>query len=269
MNKIASFLLAIISSSLYPNNFESWPEAASKPRESTPDKGGSISSIQPLLSGVDSRELSRQPPANFRSCLGIIAQTPSEKAFTQIYKEGGWGAEGYSGSGSELHNAKDYVAFLQAFLKEKNIRSVVDLGCGDWQFSKHIDWSDIKYYGYDVVEYLVERNQQRYGTPSITFIHGDGVDTSLPQADLLICKDVLQHLPNSYILRILGQLPRFKYCLITNDVDPVTLTCNNEDTTVGGYHGVDLTKPPFNINGKKVMNYRSEFVMKQVLLIEK
>ncbi len=197
------------------------------------------------------------------------AESSAEEVFTDIYKQGvwSWGVEWSSGSGGNLANAREYVGFIQSFLKDKNIQTVVDLGCGDWDLSRHIDWSGIHYFGFDVVKHLIERNQQRYGTQTISFFQGDGTNASLPKADLLICKDVLQHLPNSHIFQILQQLPKFKYCLITNDVNSDTLTCNNDDTTLGGYHGVDLTRAPFNISGTKILNYRSEFVTKQVLLI--
>ena len=35
----------------------------------------------------------------------------------------------------------------QQFLKDNAIRSVVDAGCGDWEFSQAIDWTGIDYKG--------------------------------------------------------------------------------------------------------------------------
>lgn len=72
----------------------------------------------------------------------------------------------------------------------------MDVGCGDWQFSQAIDWGTIKYIGYDIVKQVVKANRKKFGTRLISFIHGNGVQCDLPMADLLICKDVLQHLPN-------------------------------------------------------------------------
>ena len=43
---------------------------------------------------------------------------------------------------------RGYVKSLHA-LAERRIRTVVDLGCGDWQFSKYVDWRGIEYHGYD------------------------------------------------------------------------------------------------------------------------
>ena len=65
------------------------------------------------------------------------------KIFENIYKYNLWLFG--SGSGSiKIKNIK-YITCLQNFLKQKKITSVCDLGCGDWQLSQHIDWSNINY----------------------------------------------------------------------------------------------------------------------------
>jgi SAM-dependent methyltransferase len=65
-----------------------------------------------------------------------------------------WGAG--SGPGSASHETIAYRAFLQGFLQWNRVRSVVDLGCGDWQFSRFIDWSGVDYTGVDVVAPVIE-----------------------------------------------------------------------------------------------------------------
>lgn len=200
------------------------------------------------------------------------ADKTAQEVFTEMYRLKQFGTnevgEGHSGGGSTLAATKTYRQFLQDFLKAYDIHSVVDLGCGDWEFSKAIDWHGIDYYGYDVVDFIVERNRAKYQDSNIHFIHSDGIATELVPADLLICKDVLQHLPNEDIMTLLEQLPLFKYCLITNDVDPSSGTSSNPDIQRGGFRPVDLTQPPFLLNGNKVYTYVSDTVPKQVLLIQ-
>jgi SAM-dependent methyltransferase len=200
-------------------------------------------------------------------CAALKAEVSTEQVFTHIYREGVWGKEGFSGGGSMIENARRYVAFLQDFLKKKEVRSVVDLGCGDWGISQYIDWSGIDYIGIDVVEYILERNRIQYARPGIAFLHSDGIDEDLPQADLLISKDVLQHLPNAAISRLLPKLTKFKHCLITNEVHPLTLSSKNLDVAIGETRSLDLTAPPFNLQGEKVLTYPSGGVMKQVLYL--
>lgn len=159
-----------------------------------------------------------------------------------------------------------YRIQLQRLLKEKQITSVVDLGCGDWQFSKMLNWSGIHYIGVDVIPTVVQRNNELYGTPLIQFVHLDATKDDLPAADLLICKDVLQHLSDSDIQGIIPKLSQFRYCLLTNDYCPFIET-NYPYENQGGYRKLDLTKPPFNLAGELLLEYKHERTIKRVLLI--
>ena len=142
----------------------------------------------------------------------------------------------------------DYVAFLQAFFKENGIKSVVDCGCGDWQFSRNIDFTDIDYKGFDVANFVIERNLAAFARENVNFFLYDGDFRALPSADLLICKDVLQHLPNAKIQDFISILDRFKFALITNDIaDEV-----NADIAAGNYRALDLRKEPFGLDLKVV-----------------
>ncbi len=199
-------------------------------------------------------------------------EVSNEAAFTSIYTTAGWGkdekGEGTSGSGSTPENAKPYMRFLQDFLKSHNIKSVVDVGCGDWQFSRLINWEGIKYTGYDVVDLVIQKNQQQFGKENISFVKMDSAQGELHGADLLICKDVLQHLPHQDIFAVIKQFSKFKYCIITNDVDETSLSSQNIDIPRSHYRTLDLTKAPFKLKGVKVLCYRSGVEIKQVLLIE-
>lgn len=198
--------------------------------------------------------------------------TLHEQVFTHIYNHAVWGRNdegvGFSGGGSLIINTRQYITRLTQFMKEHAITSVVDAGCGDWEFSRYIDWTGIDYIGYDVVNHIIQKNQQRFGAPNIQFVHANFVTEDLPEADLLLCKHVLQHLPNRDIITFLKQIKKFKYCLITNEVYPQTLTSDNPDIEIGSCHKVDLSKPPFNIKGTKILNYNIEGGVHQVFLID-
>src|SRR5687768_14802493 len=88
-------------------------------------------------------------------------------AFEAIYRQDKW--TNGSGPGSTPSSTIEYRAFLERFIRENNVRSVTDLGCGDWQFSNLIDWSGLEYTGFDVVDFLVHRNQENYGQDNIRF----------------------------------------------------------------------------------------------------
>ena len=71
----------------------------------------------------------------------------------------------------DLKPAAPRIEFVRRFIKENSIKSVVDLGCGDWQFSPYIyhDLS-VAYVGYDVVLPVIQQ------TPSwfMWFFVGEG-----------------------------------------------------------------------------------------------
>lgn len=191
---------------------------------------------------------------------------PAEIVFTKIYTNKMWGP--FHGDGSTPQNTKLYRQFLQDFMKEHEIHSVVDVGCGNWLFSQLMDWSNIDYTGYDIVKEIIDENQAKFSTPSIKFIHGNAILIDLPKADLLICKDVLQHLPNEDILKMIAQFTKFKHCLIVNDVNPNTLKGSNSYINLGEYRHPDLADPPFNVNGKRVLTFISKDNTKQVFYIK-
>jgi SAM-dependent methyltransferase len=206
-------------------------------------------------------------------CFGTVCAAPTaQEVFTEIYANKVWGKNsdglGTSGFGSTEKNTRIYRQFLQDFLKAYDIHSVVDVGCGDWEFTRLMNWDGINYLGFDVVEQVIKRNCQLYQNDHIHFVHGNAVELDLPQADLLICKDVLQHIPNRDIKKLIAQFDKFKYCLITNEVDPITRQGSNEDTKpMAQARTIDLTAAPFNLKGKKILSYRVKGFVKQVLLI--
>lgn len=195
-----------------------------------------------------------------------------ESVFTHIYTHALWGkneqGEGFSGGGSLYNNAKPYIQLLEKFLKEHDITSVVDAGCGDWQFSKQINWEGIYYRGYDVVEYVINKNKKLFEKPNIEFFHLNFITHELPEADLLVCKEVLQHLSNDDILAFIPQFSKYKYCLITNEVYPQTLTSHNPNIVAGKSNKIDLSQPPFNVKGRVLLNYKIGGEVHQVFFID-
>ncbi|HSX13489.1 MAG TPA: class I SAM-dependent methyltransferase [Chlamydiales bacterium] len=198
-----------------------------------------------------------------------------EKIFTWIYDTGQWGfndeGRGYSGDGSTVREAKPYMDFLRDFLRTHQIESVIDIGCGDWTFSQHLDWRNIHYLGVDVVKSVIESDIEKFSKPNITFMQADILSTSLPSADLLICKDVLQHLTYEDISLFLQQLSKYKHCLITNDYGSIYIEGQrireNSDISTGKYRPIDLTLPPFNLKAERIFSYQSRYTFKEVLYI--
>jgi SAM-dependent methyltransferase len=223
-------------------------------------------------SGTSPRKESGTSPQH-ASGTGPQKESGTGAAFDKIYREATWGTNadkrGHSGTGSTLRTTLLYRTFLQDFLATYDIHSVVDAGCGDWEFSQTIDWSGIDYKGYDIVESVVANNKKLYEKPNIHFFVANIVETELPPADLLIVKHVLQHLPDADVTKFIAQLPKYKHALITNGVNATLLTAfHKSDIEPGGYRELDITRPPFGVQGAKVLTYADGIHMHQVVHVQ-
>ncbi|CAN5919359.1 hypothetical protein BH11MYX4_BH11MYX4_28200 [soil metagenome] len=176
-------------------------------------------------------EWQRQPQAT--------ASPSMEAVFGGIYQHASWGKNsedaGGSGFGSSLRATLLYRTFLEQFMKDAEVHSVVDAGCGDWEFSQAIDWNGIDYKGFDIVKSVIERDRQRHGKPNIQFLAANIIEEDLPPADLLISKHVLQHLPTADVQRFLKQLPKYKHVLLVSSVNAGTLSGKNDDIPSAGF----------------------------------
>jgi SAM-dependent methyltransferase len=210
-------------------------------------------------------------PIPASSASASASADPSASAFADIYSSAKWGTNGgdggTSGFGSTLTATVLYRTYLEHFMKELGVHSVVDAGCGDWEFSQAIDWSGIDYKGYDIVASVIERDRARFEKPNVHFFVADIVKADLPSADLLIVKHVLQHLPTDAVQRFLAQLPKYKHVLLVDSVNRGTLSGKNGDIEVGGFRELDVTRPPFNVRGTKVLTYWDGGNMQQVVYV--
>lgn len=171
--------------------------------------------------------------------------------FQEIYRNSEWGRG--SGPGSSPSNTIEYRAFLERFIRANAVKKVTDLGCGDWQFSHLIDWSAVEYLGLDLVAEVVDANSKRFSAKNIRFDEFRDID-DLPAGDLLIAKEVLQHLPNSMIIEYLVVIKtKYRFALLTNSTEPRALA--NQDISIGGFRPLRLQDTPFNVPGAVIFTY--------------
>jgi hypothetical protein len=113
-------------------------------------------------------------------------------------------------------------------------------------FSGAIDWGGASYLGVDIASDVIAAVRARHEKPNIRFQVGDITD-DLPAADLLISKDVLQHLSNTLVHNFIENNLRkgkYKWVILTNDRGS-----KNSDVENGGYRAIDLSAPPFDVRG--------------------
>ncbi|CAE8626188.1 unnamed protein product [Polarella glacialis] len=114
-----------------------------------------------------------------------------EDTFTKIYATSAWGKG--SGAGSLPVHCLRWIEFVRKFIRQHDVRSVVDLGCGDWQFSPYI-YHDlgVDYVGYDVVLPVIEENRTQWGEQGYKFEHLEFSSkvSEIKDAELYILKDM-------------------------------------------------------------------------------
>ena len=182
--------------------------------------------------------------------IDAVNQRRLADTFNRIYAEGTWAKDvtgkGTSGTGSTLEITQEYRTYVEDFMKKHSVTSVVDAGCGDWSFSSAIDWGDASYLGIDIASDVIAAVRNKHEKGRIRFQVGDITD-ELPAADLLISKDVLQHLSNELVHRFIRNNLRkgkYKWVILTNDRGS-----DNRDVASGGYRAIDLAAPPFEVSG--------------------
>ena len=180
--------------------------------------------------------------------IDAVNQKRLTDTFNRIYAEGTWGKDvagkGTSGTGSTLEITREYRAYVEDFVKKHRVKSVVDAGCGDWSFSSAMDWGNASYLGVDIASDVIAAVRNKHEKGRIKFQVGDITD-ELPAAELLISKDVLQHLSNELVHKFIRNNLRkgkYKWVILTNDRGS-----ENRDVASGGYRAIDLAAPPFEV----------------------
>ena len=176
---------------------------------------------------------------------------------------GGGATQFYSGSGSHVDiYVTPYCELLKQFLStHPEIKRVVDLGCGDFNVASQWINDGIDYTGIDVVEEMILSHQKTYASEHVHFMCLDIVDDELPDGDLCVIRQVLQHLSNNDVSRVLAKLKKYRYVIITNSQTPKAQAVSyNSDIRTGHQtranvlSGLYLDEPPFNLRTEILLN---------------
>ena len=171
----------------------------------------------------------------------------TERNMTDYFYYGQWGRNGesVSGPGSTVEYTGAFRFFLAGILRHLNVRTFIDAPCGDFNWMQHVDLCGIRYYGFDIVQEIVDRNQAQHGGETISFSQADICTDTFPAADLMMSRDVLFHLPEADIFRFFENF-------LKQDI-PFLLTTshhnrhNQDIPEPGGFRHLNLRKPPYNL----------------------
>lgn len=122
-----------------------------------------------------------------------------KQIFGSIYKHNlRGGRDSKSGSDFDIVETAKIRAELLRLFRRLNIKSILDIPCGDLNWFSQIKLSeDIGYIGADIVQELIDDNKARY--PDTDFRVMDIIGSELPRVDLVLCRDLLGYYPNNYI----------------------------------------------------------------------
>ena len=180
-----------------------------------------------------------------------------KNAFRHIYLSNHWQnyfkldlQKSRSGPGSNLNYTSDMSRELEKFFAEKNIKTILDIGCGDfiWMnllLNKYYNYD--KYLGLDIVDELIKNNNLKYSNDKISFKTFDLVKDEIPKGfDIILIRDVFIHLKNEQIINFLNLLKNLDIKFFGVTSTP-SLKKNNELKAVGRYRDINIEIEPFNL----------------------
>lgn len=194
---------------------------------------------------------------------------PTKAAMEQVYKMNFWGdnkTHFYSGEGSHNPDIVDpYIEAVSLFLRSfETPITVCDLGCGDFNIGKQLVKHTKNYIAIDIVKDLILYNKEKFKAENLEFLCLDIAKDNLPFTDIVIIRQVLQHLSNTEVQNIVGKLANFKYIILTEHL-PLGNFVPNKDIISGQgirlkkQSGINLLKPPFNFmikEEKELFSYK-------------
>lgn len=175
----------------------------------------------------------------------VKRRRPPEKVFRNIYRENGWGdSHSASGPGSNLEATKWIRAALPKLIAEREIRSLLDIPCGDMHWMKETLPPGVEYIGADIVPDIIISNRAKYAHLG-RFEILDLVKSDLPEMDLVLIRDCLIHLPLQVGVRALANVSASGSRYILTSSYPGVRS--NDDIDMGGYRPINLLLPPFSL----------------------
>lgn len=174
---------------------------------------------------------------------------PTNKdVFDRIFTENLWrDSHSKSGPGSNFDQTKVLRERLPLFLKERNVKSLLDIPCGDFYWMKEIKGElELleRYIGGDLISELIRTNNETHGDPRFQFQEMDITTSELPKVDLILCRDCLVHLPYRHIFKALRSIKKSgaTFLLTTSFIDSGR---KNKNIMMGGWRPLNLQKGPF------------------------
>jgi SAM-dependent methyltransferase len=166
-------------------------------------------------------------------------------AFRAAYRANAWGdPESVSGPGSGIARTAAFRDEIPPLLSDLRATSLLDVGCGDFNWMRLVELPVERYLGVDIVPELVEQNRRRHADTKHAFMLADFTRAALPRMDVILCRDCLVHFAFADVRAALGNFTRSgaRWLLTTTFIDRQR---ENMDIETGGWRPLNLELPPF------------------------
>lgn len=180
----------------------------------------------------------------------VLTLNSPEDRFTWIYQNNHWiSDESASGLGSTLQYTENLRRELPGLFERFSIRRIFDAPCGDFNWMRHLLQTvgpRVSYTGGDIVRPLIDAHNEHYSSDTVRFIHIDLITGTLPQADLMICRDCLFHLSFADTRSVLRNFldSGIPYLLTTTHTHLEDFS--NKDIATGDFRLINLYAAPYH-----------------------
>jgi SAM-dependent methyltransferase len=159
----------------------------------------------------------------------------AEVTFDTIYSRNLWnGEESLSGPGSGTSATRNISGIIADVAKLIDAQTVLDVGCGDGFWMPDLPG----YLGIDISKTAIELAQKNHPDRLYRLLPAE-----LPKADLVICRDMLQHLSLDTCQWLIDQMQKAGRVLLLSTY----MGLENFDIENGSFAERDLTAPPFSL----------------------
>lgn len=208
-----------------------------------------IQSTKELLKHILFKIGAKKILAQYRKKRGYVTDHLTSNSITErfqnIYKFGVWvhadDQKSSSGLGSENRTTINIINQLPKLINDLNCKTLVDVGCGDWNWMANIRLP-CHYIGIDIVPEVIKANK-RYENDNIKFIIANAVEDEIPSSEVILCREVLFHLSFSDSKKMITNIKKSAKWLIATTDQSIWF---NSDIDTGDFRNINLQKFPYN-----------------------
>jgi len=169
--------------------------------------------------------------------------------------------ESASGLGSYIENTQEASDFIFDIVKKYKIKSLLDLGCGDWNWfyllieriRKEEGGSGFRYIGWDAHPDLVSELNAKFSDDNTSFHLSDIVTEEYPSVDLILCRDVLFHMKPAVINNVLDKVYQSQANYLITTTYDIPQNHSNETININNnienwyFHAINLDIAPYDL----------------------